>query len=592
MKTKSITALCLALLMLLALFAGCGGGGDTPAPAPATAAPATAAPATAAPDGTPAEPTQEPEDEGPYHFAKGYAVNEEGFPLEKYVYEKPLCDTDEVLTKWTTCYTPQYLPEDNFNGIRTWQELAEYTGVHIEYNVVDSASRNSNFSVLLASDDLDDIMDQGSFFYTGTTDEALEEGYFADLYEYRDLMPNYMKEIWDRSQTNNDIYNYCFYHKEHIVTLWGLVIGPVPSMGYVLRQDWLDEMDMGQSRDVKTYDQLHDVLTAMKVNYSTNGEIFPYFIYSVGESTPGFAYCGFNTVLYTDRMSYMRVVDGQVEFCGTTEDDRALMTMLNQWYSEGLISPNFQSYIIGGDWDDGHKVNQVGAMPQTPGSIAQDEAESLDPDTRWEPIPRTRLYEGQILEYGNKLGETHYGSCTISASCENIPLAVSWCDWWFSDFGGDFTSWGPEGWMWEYNESGERELTDWVLNHDAGMMWIMIMNANNNLLEFCLHDIRRSYAFPEGKRPLAMYDTWLVPDYGGSYDWPSSVTFTTEQTDEINKLASDMNTFFSENYVAFISGAKPMSEWDKYLEDLNSFGYQRLRDIYQEAYDTYMTEYA
>ena len=113
---KRFCLLTLALLLLLSLFAGCGGNaGGTPATqapatqAPATQAPATKAPATQAPNGggesTPApEATEEP---SPYNFAAGkYAVNADGYPVERYVYELPLCTTDEILTDWCTCYSP------------------------------------------------------------------------------------------------------------------------------------------------------------------------------------------------------------------------------------------------------------------------------------------------------------------------------------------------------------------------------------------------------------------------------------------------------------------------------------------------------
>ena len=115
MKTKKTAALVLALLLVLALFAGCNGsnGGTTPTQAPATQAPATQTPAGQATE-APAE-----EDEGPYHYARNYATDEDGWPLEKYVYERPIADDDTTFTRWTTCYTPQYLPEDGFNSIET-----------------------------------------------------------------------------------------------------------------------------------------------------------------------------------------------------------------------------------------------------------------------------------------------------------------------------------------------------------------------------------------------------------------------------------------------------------------------------------------
>ena len=161
MKIKRIAALALTLLMVLTLCIGCSGGGSIIE----TQAPGTQAPGTQAPEAQTEAPV---EDEGPIRLPRGkYATDDEGWPLEKYVYDKPICDSDITFTRWTTCYTPQHLPEGGFNAIETWQKVAEWTGVHIEYNVVDSANRRENFSVLIASDDLDDIVDQGMFFYTG-----------------------------------------------------------------------------------------------------------------------------------------------------------------------------------------------------------------------------------------------------------------------------------------------------------------------------------------------------------------------------------------------------------------------------------------
>ena len=229
---KKALSLVLALLFVLALFAGCNNGGGTPA----TQAPSGNEPATAEP---------EPVDEGPYHFAAGkYEKNADGWPLEKYVYEQPLTDNDDVLSKWTTCYTPQYIPEDGWGSIPVWQGVAEYTGVHIEYNIVDSANRSQNFSVLLASDDLDDICDQGGYFYSGgTIKSAIEDGYFVNLYPYKDYMPNLMWEVYDRSQTNPDVKNTIFYDNETIGSVTGMLVEPAPGMGYFIREDFMNQLE-------------------------------------------------------------------------------------------------------------------------------------------------------------------------------------------------------------------------------------------------------------------------------------------------------------------------------------------------------------
>ena len=158
-------ALILAMLFVLALFAGCNGGGGgitTPTAAPSTPAPgdsSTPAP-TQAPDNT--EPTDAPEpppaDEGPYKFAYGkFAPDEDGFALDAYEYELPLSTTDEVFTNMTLRFTPQSRREGGMGDRPMYSGMEELTGVHIEYNVIASASFRETLSVMEASDELCDI---------------------------------------------------------------------------------------------------------------------------------------------------------------------------------------------------------------------------------------------------------------------------------------------------------------------------------------------------------------------------------------------------------------------------------------------------
>ena len=604
---KKTLCLVLALLLVLALFAGCGGnGGTTPATnAPdsgssqATQAPAaTKAPATQTPassQATEAPATEAPEeDEGPYHFAAGkYAKNADGFPLEKYVYERPLTDNDDVLTKWSTCYTPQYIPEDGWGSIPVWKGVRDYTGVHIEYNIVDSSNRSQNFSVLLASDDLDDICDQGSYFYSGgTLKNAIEDGYFVNLKPYQDYMPNYMWETWDRSQTNPDVMNTVFYDKDTIASMAGMLVEPAPGMGLFLRQDWMDKLGLGKAIDVTTYDEFHKCLVAFKNMKAEQGEdIFPMFINNCVEVQGALFFTGYDTAVVTTRMSNVRLRDGKVEFCGTTEDDRDAMTLLSTWFSEGLISPNFQTFKAGDDYDAGLTSDGLGSMWLTPSEWETTESSNTDPNTDWEPIKRLVKKDGQILHYGNKLGGFHYGSAIVSGNCPNVELAVSWLDWWMSDWGSWWTSWGPEGTLWEYNDKGEMRLTDWCMNWEGGMAWCMCLYGCNGLVEFCLQIHKRNYAYDGGERALAAFDVFTPTDYyDGAYEWPSSVKLNDDEREETNALFSDLNTYYEENYVQFVDGTKPMSEWDNYLNDIKSFGYDRIQELYQQAYDRYVSE--
>jgi putative aldouronate transport system substrate-binding protein len=578
---KKKLALILALVLVLALFAGCGGtnaGNTGNNAANSTPESSNAANST---DEVEATPTEEP---SPYNYAAGkYEVNQAGYPTEKYVYELPLSTTGESFTKWTTCYTPQFIPEDGWGAIETWAGVREMTGVTIEYDVVPSDTRKQNFSVLLASDALEDIMDQATYFYSGTPLQAISEGYFVNLIDYTDYMPCYLYEAYTRSLNSRDVMDRVYYDDQTMVSMTGMIVEPAPGMGLVVRQDWMDDLGLGKAADITTYDELTDLLTAYK---TLDSNCFPMWIHDTIEiATTTFS--GFNTMMYAKTMTYIRVVDNKVEFCGTTNDDRDAMTLLNSWYSKGFIDPNYTTHTSSFDSTPLTSNGLVGVMPVPPASIGTMETTNIDPDCRWEAIPVTKKTDDQILQYGHKPGNFHYGSASISTTCDNIPLAVTWLDWWMSEQGSEWTSWGPEGLMWEYNEAGQRQLTDFILNHEAGMAWAMCLYGCNGLVEFCLQIHKRNYAYPGGERFLQVFDTWTVTDYEGAYDWPSGVKLNDEQSAEANNIMTDVNTFFAENYITFIDGSRSLTEWDSFQKELSDFGLKRVIEIYQEAYDAY-----
>jgi putative aldouronate transport system substrate-binding protein len=581
---KKALSLVLAVLVVLALFAGCGGNTNTPdnnagtsTPTPTEAPAATETPAPA-------------DDDSPYNLAAGkYAVDDEGWPVEKYEYELPLSTTGEIFTQWTICWTPQYLPEDGYDGLGMYAGMQEMTGVDMEYSLVSSDTRAENFSVLVNSDSLLDIMSQATFYWkSGTLQSAVDDGYFANLYEYKEYMPNYLWEINTRSETNSNLKPTVFYKPDVWVSMSGLFKTPIQNTGYMLRQDFMDELGLGSAHDVKTYDQLHEILKAFKA--AKDESFWPMMVYSTFELAP-FNWCGFSTTPYTTALTYLRVVDGEVQFCGTTSDDKDLMTMLNSWWNEGLIDPNWSAYAAGAAAIGTAQANdKLGCAVMTPSTVKGDEMLCVNPNAKWEPTQRLRKTEDQILKWGFSTGATNYGSAAFSAKCSNLPLIISFVDWQYSESGSLWTNWGPEGELWEYDADGNRMLTDFALNHEAGTAWLQDCFCYNELGDAGIQIWTRNYAYEGGDRFVAMFDTWSVADFydGGSYVWPTAIKFEDEQQQIINTNRTDANTYFIENYSRFFTGDLPFSEWDTYVQAMMDMGLSKVLEVYQEGYDAYI----
>lgn len=63
-------------------------------------------------------------------------------------------------------------------------------------------------------------------------------------------------------------------------------------------------------------------------------------------------------------------------------------------------------------------------------------------------------------------------------------------------------------------------------------------------------------------------------------------TYTVDEQEEVAMLETQFKKFFDSSQFNFITGKSSLdSEWDKYLNDLDGAGLQRLTELYQKAYD-------
>lgn len=578
---KKKLALVLAVVLVFALFAGCNSKNE---PSTNTQAPGTNAPA----DQTAAQPTEEP---SPYNFAVGkYEVDERGFPTAPYEYELPLSTTDEVFTFWTTCWHMELVPEDGFASMPNRKQQQELTGVNIEYEVVTSDVLFDQFAVRYAADDLCDIMIGGTYYSTATIDQNIEDGFYVNLYDYIEYMPNYIYQV-THDPADQDLYEIVFYKDDIIASFCAIEDVAFIAANYLARGDWLTELGLNND-EIITWDDLHNMLTLFKANYCE----FPFPMFSSIDMAGNYAFTSYDTLpaISTSAVGPVYQINGKVVFSHMNETDKAFMTMINQWYSEGLIDPSWTSYGANIDFQDKTNNGEVGYVYMSPGEVDGYEKASPDPDCQWVPIHKPLKTPGQVIHVGGETSRFFYGSAIVSTKCSNIPLVVTWLDWKYSPNGAFVCSYGPEGTLWEKDENGNPTATEWALSSPMGVSfaWICMTFGFNALSEPGLEITARKYIIPGGDRMLAIHYYWDDYNYDAAYKWPSGIDFTQEQTDEINKTSNDIVTYISENYSAFVDGSKPLSEWDEYVAQLHALGIDHIMDIYQDAYDAFMASKA
>ena len=73
--------------------------------------------------------------------------------------------------------------------------------------------------------------------------------------------------------------------------------------------------------------------------------------------------------------------------------------------------------------------------------------------------------------------------------------------------------------------------------------------------------------------------------------FPSSLSVPDEDQKYLNTVGTDLNTFVAENYVQFVDGSRPLSDWDNYVNSVKSLsGWNECMEIWQRNYDEYMAK--
>jgi len=136
------------------------------------------------------------------------------------------------------------------------------------------------------------------------------------------------------------------------------------------------------------------------------------------------------------------------------------------------------------------------------------------------------------------------------------------------------------------NSDGKVEFTDKIKNNPQGIRFGIAQNAFRD--SFWRDDqVFLKYAYsPE---TVAAVEQWSIGDskqvirYGG--DRSGNIHLTAEELKTIADMGNRYFTYIGIN--AFVSGTKPMEEWDDYVSAMKASGIEEETAIYQEAYDRF-----
>lgn len=571
---KKIGAMSLALCMLLGMLAGCGSKQPSaPSAASAKESLTSSAPAeetTAAPAAPEAEASVSAEE----------ASVQPELPAVTVSY--PLCQPGEIeldVYMAMAGFLPMVIPDvatNGLNGNRGVQCMEEATGVHLNWTLIDQDAYAEKFSITLAAGDYPDYFGVPDTQVSGGIDALVEQDICIDLMPMLDdCLPDFKNGIFS---TNEEYRKGLISDNGRMTTIKSYE--NQSTMGLYIRQDWLDQLGLAVP---ETFDELHDVLAAFKNQIP--GCNYPMLLtqnwdYSNNGFVGGFDTSGYGT---SSDLSYF-VEDGKVQAGILSDNYRDYIQMLRDWFAEGILgepSMNMQSmfpineYILS---------NQCGFAFGQSDTLSESSKQQAGGTYDMEPIKAIVREKGDTFKlYANK-GQTGNGGWAITTACEYPEEAAKVINWMWTEDGYKAMNFGVEGETYNMVD-GKVEYTDLITNNPNGFNAMF-----NTCSEIAFFDLpfdcameRKAATFSNEAEAKAQ-EVWRE-NTSNEYQYYGSLSVP--ESEEYGTIASDLSTKAAETVSKFITGDRPMEEWDSFIEELKGMNIARCIELKQAAYDRY-----
>lgn len=486
----------------------------------------------------------------------------------------PLTEEPVTLKMWITADSDYFTVLNDYNESEFFKEMEKRTGVHIEFEVPPSGEEATAYNLMISSGELPDLICMPNQYPDGM-DAAIDDGYYLDLTPYLDTyLCNY-----NQVRQTNEIYLQNTVTDSGRVPYVNILFTEVqgPWAGMQIRQDWLDELGL---ETPVTYDDLEHVLTEFKekkgcyapLALSSNAN-FPF-----GEMAAGFGTTG-------DFINQ----DGTVVAGFATEEWRAYLSKMNDWYEKGLIDPDFMTdsaFMVDTELVTSEQSGvwySFYTMPQMYESSVEGMVVSA--------LPSPKLAESDTVHIRLADVLVPPAGIAISADCEHKEIAMQWLDYLFTEEGATLANYGIEGETFEYADDGSVVFTDLILNNPDGMTVSQAIRTKMLLpsLVPSHYDWTREL-ISINEKDVASYDIWGAPDHLDDWVMPSGVSLTSEESTELASYYADIQTYFKEVSNQFISGVLDVDgeDWDAYISTLEGMNLERCVEIRQAALDRYL----
>ncbi|GAB2540860.1 extracellular solute-binding protein [Gracilibacillus alcaliphilus] len=489
-------------------------------------------------------------------------VNKEGFPIVDEQITLSLMAPGTGIAEW--------------KDMPTLQEYAEQTNIDFEYITPPMSDFQTRLNLAFASGDTPDII-----FAAGSDNltPAMEVDYGRQgvLLPLEDLIDEYAPNFKALMEENPEIRKSITTNDGHIYAL--PVINQHPTSAWPAgplwyNGEWLETL--GVEELPQTTDELYELLVRFRdEDPNGNGEAdeIPLIDVKMNSSRAWFL------AAFGMKAWGIEAVGDEVRYAPTSDNYLEYLTYMHQLYDENLLDPETFSHSDEQKKAKGQE-DRLGLFPDWFSffTTGQPEEEAIN-NPMFQPL--TSDISPEIVLPGNP--GINRGAFAITNNNEHPEASIRWVDYLYSQEGRDFFDQGPEGYLWEMGEDGEREFLDIPEEFDSSEDYRGSLTPAYGIPVPMLVDL------VEGS-PRSDFDLFIEAETQEKVDayaeTPYPLTYLTDEEQEIvNGIEVDLMSYVEQMEAKFITGVEPLSNWDAYVSTIESMNVDQYVEIHQEAYD-------
>ena len=164
-----------------------------------------------------------------------------------------------------------------------------------------------------------------------------------------------------------------------------------------------------------------------------------------------------------------------------------------------------------------------------------------------------------------------------TGDAEGIANSAKFIDWLYTDEAMELVSWGKEGETYEVVDGKKKYITDDV-GTSADIMYGFSMYGT--FTRFA-PDAASAFQSETTRESADIVAEYMLPYYPITL-W---LDFNDEEQEVIDTYNTGLKTYTDEMMIKFILGQEPLSNFDKFVETINSMGVSEVLAAYESAYN-------